>query len=353
MKSAWLRALALTAGLLAMPSEPGRAEETQRLSLRVVGGLADVNQFTRHERPFWTQRVVERSNGTITAEIAPFDQSGIRASEMTRLIKLGVVPFGTILLSLLSGDEPRAAAMEIAGLNPDLDSQRRSVEAFRPVLEKIIREQAGAELLAVYVYPAQVLFCTERMERLADLAGRRVRTSSVLQADFVEALGATPVITPFAAIVNSVRAKSVDCVITGTMSGNTIGLHEVTSQIYPMPLGWGLSAFVASTGTWNAMPEEHRRFLRRELAALEREIWDAAAAETAEGIVCNIGAPGCNTGKRGRMTMASITPEDDRQRIDLLRNVTLPRWLDRCGTDCAEEWNRTVGAALAINVDTP
>jgi TRAP-type C4-dicarboxylate transport system substrate-binding protein len=272
---------------------------------------------------------------------------------MTRLIKLGVVPFGTILLSLLSGDEPRAAAMEIAGLNPDLDSQRRSVEAFRPVLARIIREQAGAELLAVYVYPAQVLFCTERMERLADLAGRRVRTSSVLQADFVEALGATPVITPFATIVASVRARSVDCVITGTMSGNTIGLHEVTSHIYPMPIGWGLSAFVANAGSWNALPAQTRDFLQRELAALEREIWDAAAAETAEGIACNIGATACTSGRRGRMTLATVTPEDDRRRVDMLRHVTLPRWIDRCGADCAEEWNGTVGAALAIAVEAP
>lgn len=28
------------------------------------------------------------------------------------------------------------------------------------------------------------------------------------------------------------------------VSGNTIGLHELTSHLHAMPLGWGLAAFV-------------------------------------------------------------------------------------------------------------
>jgi TRAP-type C4-dicarboxylate transport system substrate-binding protein len=352
MKFVAIRVLAVIGAILAwLPST--RAEELPTSALRVVGGLAGINQFNNLERPFWTRRIAERSGGRITAEIAPFDQSGIRANEMPRLISQGVVSFGTILLSQMAGEEPRVAAMELAGLNPDIATQRRSVEAFRPVLAEIMREQVGAELLAVYSYPAQVLFCAGRTERLADLAGRRVRTSSVLQADFVEALGATPVIIPFAGIVKAVREKSVDCVVTGSMPGNALGLHNVTTHIYPMPISWGLSAFVVNTQAWNALAPATRTFLKAEIADLEREMWAAATAETADGIACNVGTGGCPVAKRGRLTLANVSREDQARRVELLRSVTLPRWLERCGPDCLGEWNRTVGAALDIRLDAP
>ena len=44
----------------------------------------------------------------------------------------------------------------------------------------------GAELLAVYIYPVQVFFAS-RPGELAGMAGRRVRVSSIGQADFASA----------------------------------------------------------------------------------------------------------------------------------------------------------------------
>jgi hypothetical protein len=56
-------------------------------------------------------------------------------------------------------------------------------------------------------------------------AGARGCPSST-QADFVSALGGTPVYTEFAQIMANMKSGNTDCVITGTMSGHTLGLHE-------------------------------------------------------------------------------------------------------------------------------
>jgi TRAP-type C4-dicarboxylate transport system substrate-binding protein len=164
--------------------------------LRIVGGLAGVNQYTRQEEPFWTSDCrAHRRQGD--AEIVPFDRAGIRGQEMLRLMQLGVVPFGTALLGLTAAQEPSFAAPDLAGLSPDVRVVRKAVAAFRPYLEKTLRERYGIELLAVYAYPAQVTFCNKPFASLADLAGRRIRTSSPPQADLVDALGGVPVQTSF------------------------------------------------------------------------------------------------------------------------------------------------------------
>ncbi len=316
--------------------------------LRIVGGLANVNQYTRHEEPFWTTELSRLAGGRASAEIVPFDRAGIRAQEMLRLVHLGVVPFGTVLLNLSAAEDPELAMPDLAGLNPNMATLRRTVASFRPHLEQVMRERYGSELLALYAYPAQVTFCAKPMRSLSDLSGRRVRTSNVSQSDLVTSLGGTPVQTAFTEVVANLRNGNIDCAITGTMSGNTIGLHEVTSHIHTAPLGWGLGAFVANGAAWNALPKDLQDMLRRELPRLENAIWAEAEAETSAGVACNTGAASCTGGRLGRMTEVRATPEDAARQHEALVKAVLPGLLKRCGAKCAESWKRTVGQTTGI-----
>ncbi len=322
--------------------------------LRIVGGLAGLNQYTRNEAPFWTQELSRLSDGRFTAEIVPFDRTGIPGGNMVRLIQLGVVPFGTILLSSVAAYYPQFGAPDLAGLNPNMPSAKRNLEAFRPYLETELRTRYKIEVLAVYAYPAQVIFCKKPLTNLSDLAGRRVRVSSISQSDFMGALGATPVLTEFAQIKASFTANQVDCAVTGTMSGNTLGLQELTTHIYAMPINWGLALFGANSDAWEAMPPDLRALLRHELPKLEQAIWAESELETAEGLACNTGAPGCIHGRLGKMTEVNPTEADEKKRKELFAKVVLPQWIKRCGITCGDLWNRTIGSAQYMKaVPTP
>lgn len=337
----------LLLGGLAAPA--GAAEPApERIQLKVVGGLANVSQYTRYEEPFWRQRVSELTHGRVTAEIAPFDRAGFRAEEMLPLMRLGVVPFGTALVAVVSSEEPEFNAIDLPGLNPDIGKLRETVRLYRPHLQDLLRERYGIELLAVYTYPAQVTWCSRPFSGLADLAGRRIRTSSVGQAELFEALGATSVVIPFAEIVPAMRAGVVECAVTGTLSGNAIGLHDVTSHVHALGLTWGVSIFGANQAAWQALPEETRHTIQAGLAGLERDIWDGAARETGEGLDCAQGKPSCSTGRRGHMTVVPVTPADNERRRSLLTSTVLPRWVDRCGPECATAWNTYLGPTLGI-----
>jgi TRAP-type C4-dicarboxylate transport system substrate-binding protein len=315
--------------------------------LRVVGGLAGVTQFTRHEQPFWTRRLPERTGGRITAEISPFDQSGMRGQEMLRLLSLGVIQFGTVIVSQATED-PELSAPDLPMLNPDIGALRRSVDLYRATTTELLRDRYGLELLAVYTYPAQVLWCRRAFRGFADLAGRRVRTSSVAQTEVVSALGAVPIQTPFAGLAAALRDDVADCAITGTMSGYSIGLHEVTSHIHEFAITWGVSLFVANGDAWDALAPQVKAFLRREVGVLEEEIWEAAKRETGEGIACSTGGEGCATGRPGALTRVPVLAEDREGVRRLLSETVLPAWVARCGEPCARIWSETLGRALGI-----
>lgn len=337
-------ALALAWGLQSV----GLAAEPPQYQFRVVGGLAGVSQYTKWEEPFWSRELPRMSGGRFKADIVPFDRAGVPRDDMLRLLQLGVVPFGTVSMGSLTANYPQYTAPDLAGLNPDSSSLKLSVAAFRPFLEKSLREQHGVQLLALYVYPAQVVFCKKPFAALADLSGRRVRVSSAAQADFVGALGATPVHTAFAQIVSSVQAGSIDCAITGTLSGNGLGLQAVTSHMHAMPLNWGVALFAANLSAWEALPADLRTLLRKELPPLEAAIWEESERDTAQGIACNTGQSACTKGVKGNMVLVPMSAQDERKRQDIFVSTVLPRWLQRCGPRCAEIWNQTIGLARGL-----
>jgi TRAP-type C4-dicarboxylate transport system substrate-binding protein len=339
------------AGVMALLAPVGlRAPAAENhIRIKVVGGLADISQYVRFEEPFWRDRLPALTNGRMSAEVAPFDRSGIRAGEMLALLRLGVVSFGTALLSVAAAEEPEFNAVDLPGIAPDITALRRIVDAFRPRLETLLRERYAVELLGVYTYPAQVLFCSRPFTGLGDIAGRRARTSSVAQSELMEALGAVPVVTPFAEMLNAVRAGEVECAITGTASGHSIGLYQVTTHVHAMALAWGISVFGANTTAWATLPADLQQTIRTGVTSLEAAIWQAAARETGEGLACNAGRPACPPAmRRGAMTLVPVSPEDEARRQDLLVETVLPRWIGRCGEDCVEAWNRHLAPVVGV-----
>src|SRR3712207_474799 len=137
----------------------GARQEDDVLRLKIVGGLADVSQYVRYEEPFWKRHIAEVTGGRVQAEIAPFDRSGIRGQEMLQLMRLGVVPFGTALLAVVSTEEPEFNAVDLPAVNPDMAALRLTIALYRPRLRQVLEERYNIELLAVYTYPAQVVFC--------------------------------------------------------------------------------------------------------------------------------------------------------------------------------------------------
>lgn len=338
----WLLLFSLAQAALAQaPAQPLQ-------TLRIVGGLAGLNQFVRNEEPFWTRELARLSGGKYSAEIVPFNRAGVPGPEMLRLMQYGVVPFGTALISNISGQNPEFAAPDLAGLNPDVPSLRKNLATFRPYMEKILRERYSVELLAVYTYPAQVLFCKNPLKHLGELAGRRVRVSSATQSDFVSALGAIPVLVSMSQITASVASGNVECAITGAMSGNTLGLYEQTQYLHVLPVTWGLAIFGANQTAWAGLPGDLRALLSREIPKLEASIWSESERETREGLACNQGLATCQTGRKGSMTLVPLSAQDETLRKDIFKSTVLPRWLQRCNGRCNDIWNQTVGPSAGV-----
>ena len=339
---------AVSVALAATPAAPSHHTNDQA-RLRVVGGLGALRQFTQWEEPFWTRDLQRLSGGRYSAEIMPYDRAGIPEVETLRLLQLGVLSFATVSLDAMAPHYPQYIGVDLAGLNLDMASLRTSLASFRPYLERALREQQGVELLAVYAYPAQVLFCKQPLRRLDELAGRHVRVASNTQADFVAALGAHPLRTSFRQIMETMERGGADCAITGTSTAATLGLQQQARYRYALPLGWGLTVFAANSAAWKSLPADLQQLLRRELPQLEARIWRAAEQDTTAALQCTDGKAGpCSGTQQPQFISAPLSAPEHKRSQEVFMHSVLPRWLMRCSIDWASLWRKTVGQARGI-----
>ena len=340
--------LIITAALAALVGTAVHAQALPKTQLKVVGGLSNLAPYNDFEKPFWTTTVPSLSGGQVTTEIKGFNEIGLKGPELLRLMSQGVIEFGTATLSYFASDDPINEAVDLAGLTTDAKTQRQVVTAFEPVYEKLYGGATGVKLLGLSPYPAQVLFCNAQIKTLADLKGKKVRTSSRTQAELIEAMGGTSVTMAFGEVVPAMQNKVVDCAITGSMSGYSAKWYEVSTHLLALPINWNPQIHAVNQKAWDRLDPKVQTFLQTNIDKMIDAMWNGAAAQTQLGYDCNTGAAACQQPVKGKMVLVQPSDADRALLKKTMQDTVLPKWAARCSAQCVSDFNATIGKTLGL-----
>ena len=324
------------------------AQTLPKTHLKVVGGLSNLTAYNDYEKPFWTNVVPTLSNGQVTADIKGFNEMGLKGPEILRLMSQGVIEFGTATLSYFASDNPINEAIDLAGLTSDAKEARAVVEAFEPIYAKHYGPGSGIKILGISPYPAQVLFCNAEIKGLSDIKGKKVRTSSRTQAEFIEALGGSSVTMAFGEVVPAMQNKVVDCAITGSLSGYSAKWYEVATHLYALPINWNSQIHGVNQKAWNKLDPKVQAFLQANIKNMVGNMWDAAAAQTQQGYDCNTGAAACSNPVKGKMALVKPSDADRALLKKIMQEQVLPKWAARCSATCVQDFNATVSKVVGL-----
>ena len=347
------KTLAIMVGAAALVAAAGAsAADLPATQLKVIGLQSHLNSYKTGEVPFWNERIPKESNGKVTVRLTAQDVHGLKGPEILRLMKLGVIDFASAVLSYMAGDNPQFEAIDLPGLSPDMATTKKISEAYKPVLAEIMEKQYGVKLLMLFPSPPQVFWCRSALSGVSDLRGMKVRVFNKAMADMVSGLGATAVTMPFGEVTPSLERKTIDCAITGTLSGNTAKLYEVTSHMYPLYMGWSMHFHGASLNSWNALAPSVQQFLTDQFKWFNDRLWSVVAEEEQDGIDCSIGKDPCKFGYKGNMKLVSTDAAALKAQQEILKTTILPDWGKRCGKECAARYNDTIGKVIGLQIDT-
>ena len=339
---------------LALAGSPVLAQELDNTSINYVGSWSSLSLYQNFERPFWEQHVPEASDGQISTEVTTFDQMGLGGGEVFRLMERDVVEVASTVADYAVEDAPELEGLDMPMIAPDVETARKVAEAYRPVLAEAFKQRyKGAQLLAVVPYPSQMVFCNAEISGLPDLKGKKVRASGRTTAEFLQALGAEGITLNFSEVPGALQRGVIDCAVTGSLSGYSSGWHEVSTHLYPLPVGGWDHVVTAMNGKkWNSLSETTQQWLTAEIKEnYEDPVWASAVYETREGIACLTGNGECSRGEPGDMVLVEATDNDFTQASRHLEETLLPNWAQRVDQKWVDRWNETIGAVTGLKAN--
>lgn len=337
-------------GMAAPLAMPAGAQGLPSTTFNVVGSIGNLSMYQTREVPFWNEILPRESGGAIRAQVKPFNELGFKGPEIFRLVSNGTLQFASTVLNYNSGEVPMNEAADLVGLVGSVEELQKILNVFRPKFSEFLEQRHGLKLLGFGSYQAQVVYCRDAFASLADLARRKVRASGASQQAFVQHIGGSPITLAFAEVQPALASGVIDCGITGALSGYRSKWHESARFISPLPINFGLVAQLANLRWWNTLDPRVRALLERELRKLEDSIFDQAKAETQIGLNCNTGTGSCPEGQPAAMRLVPVTAADQTLRKEALQKAILPSFAQRCGADCVQTWNQTIGQALSIRI---
>lgn len=340
-----MKKLATTIGALAFSTTYAVADGP--VVLNAVGTWSSLTNFQKHEEPFFNERLNEASGGEIVGKIQSQSGLGLKGFEIMRLVKNGVFDFAFGLPGYVAAENAIFEGADLSSLTQDIETQRAVSDAYYSTLEGAFAEIYNAKLLMLYPFPSQTLWCNGEVNGIADLDGKKIRVYSTTLGDFVEGVGGTSVTVAFSEVIPALEKGVVDCAITGTMSAYSAKWNQVATHAYTLRVGWGLAFGAMNMDKWNSLSAEQQSLMQTEVAALTDAMWAETATEDDVAISCITGGA-CEIGEPGSMTLVEPSADDLALRDKIATDVVLARWAERCGADCAANWNATVGPILGL-----
>lgn len=303
--------------------------------------------FKNLEKPFWTKTFPKAFDGKIKVRMTSLGQVKLKGPAVLRQMKMGVFDVVSTVADYVVSDSTRLAGLDLPAMAPQIDMARVLTKAYRPVVEDALKKDFNAKLLAIAPYPAQVLFCKDKISSLKDLKGKKVRASGWTTSEFVTALGATGVTISFGEVPQSLQRGVVDCAITGSLSGYSAGWGEVSAYLYPLPIGgWDYVITSMNMRTWNKFSaKEQEKVLALTKKHIEDPAWEITEFETQEGVDC-LTQNKCSVGKPANMKLLEVSLEDIRLSSKILKENVLPAWAAKVDKATITQWNNKVGRLI-------
>ena len=325
-------------------------------NVRVLGLASGTSEWNFLSKPFWEEMVPKLSEGKIKVNLNSITELGVSGSQMFRLVKDGIVDIADPVATYAAKDVKELDALDLAGVATTWDQIVKAVDAYVPVINRILGQRMGLAVLAHWPATGQVLWCHTEVTKLADLKGKKVRVWNAAMSDFLSGLGAIPVNMSFAEMTPALQRSVIDCGVTGTASGNTAKLYEVAGYLYELNVGWAPQLRIVNKKWLASLDPKVKAWLEKaSLFFQENMAMPIQKRNHSMGLWCSSGDSRCDPKIKGfnKADMKLNRPETAEEMAAIKKAVetrVLPKYAKGVSKDSVKEWNETVGKALGLEM---
>jgi len=236
------------------------------------------NNFHVQNGMRFAEEVAAATDGRLEIIIHSGGALGLKGPEAMAAVRDGIVPIAEYSYEQQNGEVAFASLGAMPGLAMGYDETETLADLMRPHMEAIF-EEYNQKLLYVVPWPGQGVYSLEPVESLSDLSGIKIRAANARAVEFFEALGASPLLLPWAEVVPSLASGVIEGVSTSSSSGVDGKFWEFLGHYSRFDWANPLSVVTVNLDSWNELSPEDQAAIEEIAARLEPEFWEVSMGE--------------------------------------------------------------------------
>jgi TRAP-type C4-dicarboxylate transport system substrate-binding protein len=148
----------------------------------------------------------------------------------------------------------------------------------RPVMHRAF-ERANQRLLYAVPWPGQGVYTRVPLNAVADMRGLRIRAANPRALEFFQALGASPILMPWAEVVPGLASGVLQGVSTSSSSGVDGKFWEFLRHYSRFDWANPISTVTVNNDAWRRLTPAHQRAVETLAAELEPRFWEVSVQE--------------------------------------------------------------------------
>ena len=219
-----LRVAALAVALGALTAAP--ASYAAEYNWRFFTYVAPTDFHAKMNKAF-AEDISKASGGRL--EIAHFGAGELpyKAGDVIKAVATNQVQMGQVGAGLAAGDAPEIDVFSLPFLCTNYAGFETATKAMGGIFDDVLQRKFGVRVIMNWPIPGQNIWTTAKIDRIADLKGKKIRTWNPLQVDMLRDLGATPTSLDPSEVVPALQRKVVDGAITSALSANDWKAYDI------------------------------------------------------------------------------------------------------------------------------
>jgi len=227
--------------------------------------------------------VRDYTGGSVDITVHPGGSLGFKGAELLKVVKDGQVPMSDILMGVVAGSEDVFGISSLPRLVPTFAEAHQLYTASKPLYDKAATRW-NQKLLYAAPWPPSGLVTKNPVNAKADLQNLKTRTYDKNGANFLQALGASPLSLPWGEVYSSLRTGMIDSVLTSAESTNNGKFWEVLANFKDINYAFPLNMVTINLDYWNALSAEQQQAMLKAAAETEQKQWAASEERTKEAL---------------------------------------------------------------------
>jgi len=253
------RLLSITIALTAATAWSGQASAAE-FSWRFFTYVSPSDFHAKMNKEF-AEDITKASGGRLEITHYAAGELPYKSADVVKAVATNQIQMGQVGAGLVAGDVPELNVFSMPFICTTYPQFAAAVDAMGDIPDTVLNKKFGIRILMHWPIPAQNIWLSQKVETIADLKGRKLRTWNPQQVEMLKIFGASPVSIDPAEVVTALQRKVVDGAITSALSANDWKAYNIAKYGFMLNFTMAHQFTFANADALEALPADLRKLI--------------------------------------------------------------------------------------------